>query len=209
MKKYFVAALIISATTFAMSIDNMTFFGGVNANGKQTVDKSATFNMSGLGQTTSDADKMGYTIGLEAHGPIAKFSKAKLEGGFGAKYESSFVGKDGKTTVAYVPVYGSLKASVTPSKKLSIYVQGTLGYNYAFEGDVYKTLNEDFKKYGPKISGGLYTGIGAGVDYGKYNAGVTYSTSNSEYVIKDSVDNITYKIEDSRVSLTLGYKIGK
>lgn len=209
MKKYLLAALVIvSASAFAKPYENVTVFGGVITSGSQHMDISSTVGISGKGDV--DSDKMGYTIGAEAYKSLMKSDKVKLEAGFGVKYETS-VEKNGNTSVAYIPVYGSLKGSFIATKKINIFLQGILGYSIPKEGDYINDLNDTYKRVSSKeLSGGLYTGVGLGMDYGKYNATVTYSMANSEYKAEDIYgDSITYKMEDKKVALTVGYKFGK
>lgn len=211
MKKYLLAALLVlSASTYAA---NYTVFGGVNVNGKGAGEYSDSY-----GDSDSDkfkADELGYTVGIEAHKELAKFSKSKLEIGIGTKYETNIVPEDndGDTFASTLPVYGSAKLSFPITNGKNIYLQGTLGYTFAFEGETLEDSSEYYESLDlgikTKLNGGLYTGFGIGLDSKKYNLGVTYSVSNFEYEATNSVAYQKRNIDYSKISLTAGYKFGK
>lgn len=203
MIRFIAAALIISATTFAATgslIDNVTVYGGVNLNGefKEGGDKI-------------NANKNGYTVGVEAHKQVGKFTYGKLELGLGTKYETSFkadaTGDD--TFATTLPLYGSAKLTVPVIGGANVYVQGSVGYVVPFAGDIVRNNNNDLSKVGgsSKLEGGLYTGVGAGVELGDLNVGVNYNISRVKEVntlLGYNAGNHDY--DYSKVSLTVGYK---
>lgn len=225
MKKYLLAALLVlSASTYAVTTDtknttstknttNVIIFGGLNLNGKGTGEYSSSFEDSN--SSKFKADELGYTVGIEAHTELAKFANSKIEIGIGTKYETNIVPEDsdGETFASTLPVYGSAKLSFPTTNGKSIYLQGTLGYTFAFEGETLEDSSEYYKSLDlgikTKLNGGLYTGFGIGLDSKKYNLGVTYSVSNFEYEVTDGVDYEKLNVDYSKISLTAGYKFGK
>lgn len=217
MKKYLLAALVVlSASTFAA---NVTVFGGMNMNGE--------IEMKDLGETYKyDAEDMGYTVGAEVHKSIAKFEKGNLEFGLGTKYDSTVTANitnvlEGNEELAsFMPVYGSLKYSHKINNNVNIYAQGKVGYAFAFDGKFVKDeMNYTDLDLGEKqtaeLKGGLYTGIGLGMEIGNYNIGASYditkSTLKAEWtdLVYDDVEKFEIDNVYSTVALTVGYKFGK
>lgn len=214
MKKYLLAALVVlSASTFAA---NVTVFGGVNVNGEIEMKNSTeTYKY--------DAEEMGYSVGIEAHKSVAKFGKDNIEVGLGTKYDSTVIANvieelEGNEELAsFMPVYGSLKYTHKVNNKVSIYAQGKAGYAFAFDGDLVKDMNytDSDEKMTAELSGGLYTGIGLGVEIGNYNVGASYDITKS--TLKEEITDLVYGDVDSyeikniysKVALTVGYKFGK
>ncbi len=120
---------------------------------------------------------------------------------------------DGDTLATTMPVYGSAKVSFNATKKTSIYLQGTLGYAFAFAGDIVKDYDEDLNEnYGGscEIEGGLYTGVGMGLETGNYNVGLNYNITNATETDKaPGYETEKYDFKYSKLSLTAGYKFGK
>ena len=211
MKKYLLAALVVlSVSSFGAVVDNVTVFGGVNMDGKLGIDWADGTNEK------YNADEIGYTVGVEAHKQVAKFSAGKLELGVGAKYDSSFINdelyEDGDIATT-MPVYGSAKLSFKATKTTNIYLQGMLGYAFAADGDAVKDINDYYDYYyggSAEMEGGMYTGIGLGVESGNYTVGLLYDITKTTLVVEvpgaeDSESDYDY----SKVALTVGYKFGK
>ncbi len=201
---------MLSASTFAA---NVTVFGGVNLNQKIESEYQGTTD-------NYNADKTGYTVGVEAHKEFYKIGNEKVELGVGTKYDSMLKGDvDLDTTTpneelaSTMPVYGSVKLSHKLNKTTSIYLQGKLGYAFAFDGKSIEDVNDDLATYfggSAKVEGGLYTGVGIGVESGSYVLGLSYDVTNATEVYEIPGD-ATYKFKDTytKLALTVGYKFGK
>ena len=218
MKKYLLAALVVlSASTFAA---NVTVFGGVNVNGGiQFADYSEMDT------------KMGYTVGVEAHKSVAKFTNGNFEVGLGTKYDSTIINDETSEAYEYassMPVYGSLKYSYKVNKKVNVYVQGKAGYVFMFDGKVIDEANDGIKEvetligydidaeYG--IKGKVYTGVAVGAEMGNYTLGLSYDITKADLEITGSEaadwadfagENVKTEAEYSKLALTVGYKFGK
>ena len=139
---------MLSASTFAA---NVTVFGGVNLNQKIESEYQGTTD-------NYNADKTGYTVGVEAHKEFYKIGNEKVELGVGTKYDSMLKGDvDLDTTTpneelaSTMPVYGSVKLSHQLNKTTSIYLQGKLGYAFAFDGKAIKDVNIEIREYDKNI----------------------------------------------------------
>ena len=112
-----------------------------------------------------------------------------------------------------MPVYGSVKLSHQLNKTTSIYLQGKLGYAFAFDGKAIKDVNDDLATYfggSAKVEGGLYTGVGVGVESGSYVLGLSYDVTNATEVYEvPGYTTEKYKDTYTKLALTAGYKFGK
>ena len=205
MKKYFLAALVIlSASTFAA---NVTVFGGLNLNGKLLVEDDGI-------ETRESADEAGYTYGIEINKKIKNLENGKIEVGLGTKYETSFMIDEfqDKTLATTMPIYLSGKLSQKVSKSTNVFIKGSVGYTLPFEGDIMDSLNNSLKSQNQELElgGGLYTGIGIGVEMNKLVLGLDYSISRVSVETK-YINSYTLGFEDyeySKLALTVGAKFG-
>lgn len=218
MKKYLLAALVvISASTFAA---NVTVFGGINTNGSLQFD----------GYSKMDT-KLGYTAGVEAHKSVAKLGNGILEAGVGTKYDSTIINDETKTAYEYastMPVYGSLKYNYKANKNLNVYIQGKVGYTFAFDGKVMDDLNALIKRVADannttidakyEMKGKMYSGVAIGAEMGNYSLALSYDITKADMEITGSEaklwadyygDTVNSSAEYSKVALTVGYKFGK
>ncbi len=139
------------------------------------------------------------------------------------KYDSTIIANvvedlEGNEELAsFMPVYGSLKYTHKINNKVSVYAQGKAGYAFAFDGELVKDMNytDSAEKMTAELTGGVYTGIGLGVEIGNYNVGASYdvnkSTLKTEFTDLGSGDISSSETKNtySKVALTVGYKFGK
>lgn len=193
--KKFVIGLLVSLNVFAFN--NVRYFGGVMAEGNLNIE-------SGSLKDRQDQN-YDYTAGME----LEKIFKDKkyLSGGIGVKYENYFEAKSsnyGKVEVASsVPVYGFGKMIYNLDKNSKLYVKGEIGYNFAIEGDYMKNLKEDYPLSNPKLDGGLYSGIGVGLELRNISLEMIYNISRVKLI---NINNKEYKYNYEKISATIGYK---
>lgn len=205
MNKYFYVALImLSTSTFAA---NTTVFGGLNLNGKLSVKEDGI-------ETRKSADEPGYTYGIEINRKVKNLESGKIELGFGTKYETSFMVDEfeDKTLVTTMPIYLSGKLSQKLSKNSNLFMKGSLGYTLPFEGDIVNDLNKNLKIQNQELEliGGIYTGVGIGVEINKLVFSLDYSISKVTVETK-YINSYTLEFEDykySKLALTVGSKFG-
>ncbi len=94
----------------------------------------------------------------------------------------------------FVPLYGLVKYNVD-----TVYLVGQLGYNFFNGSDEYKFGADEIN-----LEGGLYYGLGAGVNFSSNMFGeILYSVSNGKITEDGYPDEID--VRNSQVSLMLGY----
>lgn len=97
---------------------------------------------------------------------------------------------DEEAKIRFIPLYGIAKYKIDQS-----YIVGQVGYNFFDGSDEYKLVWE--------TEGGLYYGIGAGMNFSDDFFGeIIYSVNNGKLIDEEMED---IDVENSRVSLMLGY----
>ncbi len=213
MKKYlFLILVVLSVSTFAEArIFNeldVTVFGGVNLDGKTKI--KGYFSDDNTTEIFNRKSKeIGYTIGIEVHKQVAKISDIDFKLGLGTKYETGTIFEDyaEETFASTLPLYGSAKLSVPFINEASIYLQGTLGHVFAFKGKFIKEFEKESKNNRAELKGGLYSGIGVGMETERYNLGLTYNITNYKTKLIDPLDYQEIEFKYSKLTLTVGYKI--
>lgn len=194
MKKL-VFIVLISLNVFAFN--NVRYFGGVMAEGNLNIESEKSKD--------KQDQNYHYTVGME----LEKIFKDKkyLSGGVGVKYEDYFEAKSssyGNIDVASsVPVYGFGKLIYNLDKNSKIYAKGEVGYNFPIEGDYVKNLKKDYPLSNLKLDGGLYSGIGAGLELRNFSFEMIYSVSRIRFI---NMNNKEYKYNYEKISARLGYK---
>ena len=112
-----------------------------------------------------------------------------------------------------MPIYLDAKLSQKISKNSNLFIKGSIGYTMPFEGDIIDKLNEELKAENKEVElgGGLYTGIGVGLEVNNLVLGLDYSiskvTAETKYISSYTLGFEDYKY--SKLTLTIGAKFGK
>ena len=196
MKKILIIATILTANIFAF--DSVTYFGGVNAEGELTI-KSPT-----------SKDKQSQEYKLVAGMELNKELKAhkNIELGLGIRYEEDFEARSinyDDHFAATIPVYAMGKYKFNLDRNSNVYIKGTLGYNFVIEGDYIEDVKNAYPNaQGIKTEGGIYTGLGFGVEVNNFVGELNYNISRVGYT---NQNNVKYDYENAKVSATIGYKL--
>lgn len=196
MKKILIIATIIAANTFAF--DSVTYFGGVNAEGELTI-KSPT---------SKDKQSQDYKLvaGMELNNELRNHKNIEL--GLGIKYEEDFEARSTNYDdhfAATVPVYAMGKYKFNLDRNSNVYIKGTLGYNFVIEGDYIEDVKNAYPNaQGIKTEGGIYTGLGFGVEVNNFVGELNYNVSRIGYT---NQNNVKYDYENAKISATIGYKL--
>lgn len=196
MKKILIIATIFAANIFAF--DSVTYFGGVNTEGELTI-KSPT---------SKDKQSQDYKLvaGMELNNELRNYKNIEL--GLGIKYEEDFEAKSinyDDHFAATVPVYAMGKYKFNMDRNSNIYIKGTLGYNFVIEGDYIEDVKNAYPNaHGIKTEGGIYTGLGFGVEVNNFIGELNYNISRISFT---NQNNVKYDYENAKISATIGYKL--
>lgn len=189
MKKILVLMMVLllvsSCTVFAAE----GYFNaklGLDLAGNHDVD----YEEGGSGDFDVDT---GFTIAGEYLVPY----NAKVDFGAGLAYqfERGIDEKDIDNDIkfSFIPLYGIMKYKLDKA-----YLLGQLGYNFFDPSKEYE--------YGGDAEGGLYYGLGAGMNFSEnIFAEILYSVNKGE-INYDEDDDFGFEVDNSQISLMLGYK---
>lgn len=105
--------------------------------------------------------------------------------------------KDDSEDWNYTPVYATGKYKISEGEDNVKYLKVNLGYSF-------KELKKDERKdKDDRIQGGIYYGVGGGVDYRDMSVGLMYQVN------KDGIENNKMHKDDSRVTFSVDYKLGE
>ncbi|RCW86003.1 outer membrane protein with beta-barrel domain [Halanaerobium sp. DL-01] len=202
---------------FKLQLD---FPGGAEADGDYSSDR--------IGSISGEADvEDQISLGFEYFRPYNE----KWELGFGVSYyldrnmtevtelkengtEVDLYGLDsavlGLADWNFIPVYGAAKYNFAAENKYRPYLFGHLGYNF-FDIDMLNAL--EGAGYADDIDekGGLYYGLGAGVNISENTAlELMYSVNNGkvegEYENNSTIEDFEFDVEYSKFTLAVAYK---
>ncbi|MGX6592739.1 outer membrane protein [Cetobacterium ceti] len=160
----------------------------------------------------------GYEIAIEGTQNITD----SLELGVGIAYQGHNKNKDftfedaGEANTVKMAKYDSLpiyftgKYNFKTESSWNPYIKANLGYAFNLNADKTKfTDNTGTQSIKTKVKNGLYTGIGAGVEYNNYLVDIMYQTNFAKAYLSDSKDGNSSKskLNYSRVTLSVGYKL--
>lgn len=95
----------------------------------------------------------------------------------------------------YTPIYATGKYKISESNESTKYLKINLGYSF-------KELSKDEREYhDDKIQGGMYYGIGGGIDFRDMSVGVMYQVN------KNGIEERNARKDDSRVTVSVDYKL--
>ncbi|MCJ8342556.1 MAG: outer membrane beta-barrel protein [Cetobacterium sp.] len=161
---------------------------------------------------------LGYEIAIEGTQNITD----SLELGVGIAYQGHNKNKDftfedaGESNTVKMAKYDSLpiyftgKYNFKTESSWNPYIKANLGYAFNLNADKTKfTDNTGTQSIKTKVKNGLYTGIGAGVQYNNYLVDIMYQTNFAKAYLSDSQDGNSSKskLNYSRVTLSVGYKL--
>ena len=141
----------------------------------------------------------GYTLGYGVDSGVSVAGEYlialndKVEVGGGLEYQLNRNVRGLETGFSFIPVYGMAKVKAPFSTGLNTYFTAKIGYNY---------LTLDEKVAGFDYGGGLYYGIGFGIDLNdKFTVDAEYAVHEGElgYILKQPFDY-------SKVRFGVGYK---
>lgn len=152
----------------------------------------ATISVPGIPDYSDEEDvKMGITVG----GEYISDSGNDLVYGVGFEYQlTRQVDVEDGHEFNYIPIYALGRYNFD-----SFYLAGKVGYN------LFKI--EDLPDDDITTSGGLYFGIGGGMDFDTFQVEFLYSINNSAVKPKDSSIPGELKYKYSKISLSVGYKL--
>lgn len=132
----------------------------------------------------------GFTIAGEYLVPY----NAKVDFGAGLAYQfERAVDVSGDPEFGFIPLYGIVKYKLDKA-----YLLGQLGYNFFNPSNEYEDDGD--------AEGGLYYGLGAGMNFSEnIFAEILYTANNGE-VTYDEYDDADFDVDNSQISLMLGYK---
>ena len=210
MKKLLLGLFVLGAIS-AAAADN-----GVNVYGRLGLDVASRYNKlvwSDGSQAVSETGKVAPSIAIE----VTKNFTKNFEAGVGLGYVSHgkrdlkiYGEKIGSIpAINSVPLYATAKYTFGTSD-LKPYVKADLGYsfnNMKKSMTVTDGVNSETVD-GLKVSNGLYTSVGVGLEYNNITADLAYVFTGGKYnfVNDDPDDNIGNSENNSAVRLTVGYK---
>lgn len=153
------------------------------------------------GQHTESDDTFSTTFdvasGISIAGEYTRYmSPTNIGVGYGTAYEIHRKLQDFSAQIGFLPVYAILKLRTTPNADNEfVYFMSQLGYNAFLGNDAYKV--------GGVLGGGLYYGVGFGVDLPLISYNLLYSSNSGTYTVNGFSTNIIY----SKVSFIVGVKI--
>jgi hypothetical protein len=138
---------------------------------------------------------LGYGVepGISVSGDYLYSLNEKLEVGGGLEYQLKRNVQGLTAGFSFVPLYGTVRLKAPLSAELNTYFTGKLGYNY---------LMLDQNVEGFDYGGGLYYGLGIGIDMNsKYAVEAEYSVNKGElgYILKQPFDYTKFRV-------AVGYK---
>jgi len=124
-----------------------------------------------------------------------------FESKLSSPYDNTYFYDDGEAKLGFTNIYVSVK----PSLFESIYAIGQIGYGLS-HGSFYDSYNQGWKKC--KVDGGgLYWGLGAGVEYKSFIFEVLYSVNNATFEERGNFFGAyDYLFRYSTLNINLGYK---
>ena len=196
MKKIILAILL---TTKLFAFNSVKYFGAINGEGELLVENK-------IEKIKYDQDYT-FSVGAELEKTFKKNRFIAL--GLGAKYENDFKVKSpnyGEISFAStVPLYAMGKIVLPMDRYSRIYLKAEGGYNFVVEGEYLEKIKEEFKDALIKVDGGLYSGLGLGFDINNFNMELLYNTTRVNFTNQNKTE---IKYNNSKVSLSLGYKFG-
>lgn len=210
MKKLLLGLFVLGAIS-AAAADN-----GVNVYGRLGLDVASRYNKlvwSNGSQAVSETGKVAPSIAIE----VTKNFTKNFEAGVGLGYVSHgkrdlkiYGEKIGSIpAINSVPLYATAKYTFGTSD-LKPYVKADLGYSFnTMKKSMTVTVEGDSETIdGLKVSNGLYTSVGVGLEYNNITADLAYVFTGGKYnfVNDDPDDSIGNSANNSAVRLTVGYK---
>jgi len=209
MKKLFLSIFIVLSTiSFAKSdfYINPKISGDIISGYKKIYDDNGNTLLNnktrGLGgevavegyKTLNEHIDLGLGIAYQIHAPRKHFDYTSNVDTSGVHYSS-------------VPVYVSGRYNFLLNSNVDPYLKTNLGYSFNFDSSDLETTNTTdgkTKRDSTDITGGLYWGIGAGIEYKNYTMELMYAINKCKASTKD---NDTLKKADyDRLSLSIGYR---
>ncbi len=186
--------LFILFSLLAVGCFGVFQFGiGIDAMGNHAYDFSSQ-------SLLNDADydvSLGISPAIEYLVPVNSFLL-----GLGAEYQVQRMvdfppeGLDGK--MGFIPLFCIIRYQLASQRKFFPELVGQIGYNFM-------TADEDYLEGDAEVSGGLYWGIGAGINISKiYLIQMMYKNNYGSY--DREIDNLKADISNSQLNLSLNMR---
>jgi len=211
MKKLFLLALILmilSTISFAKSNFYINPKVGIDLISKY----EKTFDENGKMILNDKTKKFGGEVAIEGY----KILNEHIDLGLGVAYQDHADRKHFDYTsnvdisgVQYtsIPVYIASRYNFFLDSKTKPYLKANLGYSFNFDSsdlEEKNTVNDRIEKITTDINGGLYYGIGTGIEYKNYTIELMYAINRCKGSTKRS--NSKYRADYDRISLLVGYR---
>ncbi|MGX6592740.1 OmpW family outer membrane protein [Cetobacterium ceti] len=189
--------------------------------GGDIASKYSKYNVKGRSESfkfsNGKTKGLGYEIAIEGTQNITD----SLEFGVGIAYQSHSNNKDLTVTsnndtlktkmgkYDSIPVYLTGKYNFDVESAWKPYFKVNLGYSFNVNEDKSKINEKDgTTNLKTKVDNGLYTGIGAGIEYDNYLIDILYQTNFAKGTLSNDGDKAAKeKVDYSRVTLSVGYKL--
>lgn len=228
MKKVLFGLIALSAVSMAQTegLGNLYFKFGADV-----AQKYKQINEPGIPfYSSKDAKDIGYELTIEGTKEVAP----NFELGLGVSYQDHGKIKDcwyptgepvsddydkeyGDIVSGYksIPLYVTGKYNIPVESNVKVYLKADLGYSFNVgEKDTewkFLTIKNGEEErwsafYKQKVKNGAYFGVGAGVEYNEFVAEVMYKVNKAKVTFPEL--DTSGKLDYSRVTLAVGYKLG-
>ena len=202
MKKLLLLGALISSVAMAQVVE-VRIGGDLSNSGKFKGGFSDGANLQ------KKAIKRGIELSAEYRTPVLE----NFEIGGGISYKHNKVDPKGyyeHKGVDSVPVYFTARYNFKNSSEVTPYVKANLGY--AFNSGSLKWFNNSSYYGEAKFKGGLYSGVGAGIQYKNFVADLSYNWNRMRVDRKGYVAPYRYEdkftLSHGTLTLGLGYSFG-
>lgn len=179
--------------------------------GGDIASKYSKYKVDSIKVSNGKTKGFGYELAVEGTQNITD----NLEVGLGLAYQShsknktyngnDFTAKMGKYDS--IPLYVTGKYNFDTESALKPYLKANLGYSLNINESKTKfTDNTGTDSIKTKVKNGLYTGIGAGIEYNNYLVDLMYQRNFAKASFSETDSNFKSKLDYSRVTLSVGYK---
>lgn len=204
MKNLFLLLVVLSTLSFAESDFYINPKIGIDV----VSEYKKTYDGSGNPLLSTKTKGIGKEIGVEGY----KILNQNIDLGLGVAYQVhaqrkhfNYESNVDTSGVQYssIPVYVTGKYNFFLNSEARPYLKANLGYSFNFDSsdlETKNTVNDDIEKTSIDVKGGLYWGIGAGIEYKDYTIELIYAIN------KCKVSGSKKRADYDRLSLSVGYK---
>jgi hypothetical protein len=208
MKKPFLLLIVLSTISFAKSDFYIEPKVGIDliSGYKKTYDDNGKIFLN------DKTKEFGVEVAIEGY----KILNEYIDLGLGVAYQNHADRKHFDYTsnvdisgVQYtsIPVYIAGKYNFLLDSETKPYLKANLGYSFNFDSsdlEEKNTLNDRIEKTAIEVNGGLYYGIGTGIEYKNYTIELMYAINRCK--ISNKKSNFKERADYDRISLLVGYR---